>query len=176
IERLVLLGIVRDSGGGTDIDFATVGVFLSQDAAEQDGLACAVRPDDADVFTEPDSEVHVTQYIIGVAVERVGKGFGEMLNVEHFVRAALGRVEVESDGATYEFRAFDAFHFVEAFLHGTCASHEFFILSRAPTHQAADGKFEALNFTSLNFIHLLLAQRSEERRVGKECRSRWWPY
>src|SRR5688572_32483144 len=21
-----------------------------------------------------------------------------------------------------------------------------------------------------------LAQRSEERRVGKECRSRWWPY
>src|SRR2546430_7429595 len=23
---------------------------------------------------------------------------------------------------------------------------------------------------------LLLAVRSEERRVGKECRSRWWPY
>ena len=24
--------------------------------------------------------------------------------------------------------------------------------------------------------HLLLALRSEERRVGKECRSRWSPY
>src|SRR5437764_10687812 len=22
----------------------------------------------------------------------------------------------------------------------------------------------------------MLASRSEERRVGKECRSRWWPY
>src|SRR5439155_8065612 len=25
-------------------------------------------------------------------------------------------------------------------------------------------------------IHVLAAQRSEERRVGKECRSRWSPY
>ena len=30
-----------------------------------------------------------------------------------------------------------------------------------------------------NFYHLewlLIAERSEERRVGKECRSRWSPY
>src|SRR3546814_19144645 len=30
------------------------------------------------------------------------------------------------------------------------------------------------------FVHMVLAARSEERRVGKECvrtcRSRWWPY
>src|SRR5688572_33105688 len=25
-------------------------------------------------------------------------------------------------------------------------------------------------------IHVPVSKRSEERRVGKECRSRWWPY
>src|SRR5690348_18004689 len=29
-------------------------------------------------------------------------------------------------------------------------------------------------FKGLNDLHF--AARSEERRVGKECRSRWWPY
>src|SRR5690554_7842311 len=32
----------------------------------------------------------------------------------------------------------------------------------------------ALPVTTLALVVLL--QRSEERRVGKECRSRWWPY
>src|SRR5437763_12438180 len=27
-----------------------------------------------------------------------------------------------------------------------------------------------------NLHNIVLALRSEERRVGKECRSRWWPY
>ena len=29
---------------------------------------------------------------------------------------------------------------------------------------------------NVNVAHRLLAERSEERRVGKECRSRWSPY
>ena len=33
---------------------------------------------------------------------------------------------------------------------------------------------EVMNPAAL--INLLLAERSEERRVGKECRSRWSPY
>ena len=32
---------------------------------------------------------------------------------------------------------------------------------------------EALNFTQSGISHAI---RSEERRVGKECRSRWSPY
>ena len=32
-----------------------------------------------------------------------------------------------------------------------------------------------LTYTEFEIL-LLLAQRSEERRVGKECRSRWSPY
>ena len=35
--------------------------------------------------------------------------------------------------------------------------------------QIADGIFSM-------WIHTEAAQRSEERRVGKECRSRWSPY
>src|SRR5438552_5753837 len=27
-----------------------------------------------------------------------------------------------------------------------------------------------------DLTHFWLSDRSEERRVGKECRSRWWPY
>src|SRR5574340_1232532 len=38
----------------------------------------------------------------------------------------------------------------------------------------------AFSKTSLNIwkfmVHVLLKPRSEERRVGKECRSRWSPY
>ena len=29
---------------------------------------------------------------------------------------------------------------------------------------------------SVSFVSWILAERSEERRVGKECRSRWSPY
>src|SRR2546430_14498587 len=32
------------------------------------------------------------------------------------------------------------------------------------------------NFLILGWLILVLEQRSEERRVGKECRSRWSPY
>ena len=35
---------------------------------------------------------------------------------------------------------------------------------------------ESLNFTVIEFPVSLKAVRSEERRVGKECRSRWSPY
>ena len=31
-------------------------------------------------------------------------------------------------------------------------------------------------FSAKEFLHLLPINRSEERRVGKECRSRWSPY
>ena len=34
---------------------------------------------------------------------------------------------------------------------------------------------EAL-LTNLKDVRALTAERSEERRVGKECRSRWSPY
>src|SRR3712207_9156012 len=39
------------------------------------------------------------------------------------------------------------------------------------------GRLERVGlYTSLLGILLILAGRSEERRVGKECRSRWPPY
>ena len=46
--------------------------------------------------------------------------------------------------------------------------------------EASNGR-EALEVVEKNDIHLILTdimmpQRSEERRVGKECRSRWSPY
>ena len=38
-------------------------------------------------------------------------------------------------------------------------------------------KNKVLAFLSFNFIFIFLfVLRSEERRVGKECRSRWSPY
>ena len=33
-----------------------------------------------------------------------------------------------------------------------------------------------LVFKEDKFLHIKLVDRSEERRVGKECRSRWSPY
>ena len=37
-------------------------------------------------------------------------------------------------------------------------------------------KPEIINVPSFNFIAIRGKGRSEERRVGKECRSRWSPY
>ena len=41
--------------------------------------------------------------------------------------------------------------------------------SRTVVYPPAEDIFNALHFTPLS-------ERSEERRVGKECRSRWSPY
>ena len=43
----------------------------------------------------------------------------------------------------------------------------------------ADAALATLGFTEHSFAHVTLVAekaRSEERRVGKECRSRWSPY
>jgi len=47
-----------------------------------------------------------------------------------------------------------------------------------PLYNDNDGVMMGINFTNSNFedIHTLSYARSEERRVGKECRSRWSPY
>ena len=44
-------------------------------------------------------------------------------------------------------------------------------------HRKRGNKTKDLNITSLiDILTILLVFRSEERRVGKECRSRWSPY
>ena len=44
--------------------------------------------------------------------------------------------------------------------------------------EAADAMVKAANVTLIGKVHVGggLVTRSEERRVGKECRSRWSPY
>ena len=37
-------------------------------------------------------------------------------------------------------------------------------------------EIEKLDLEGMLLIHAHVANRSEERRVGKECRSRWSPY
>ena len=48
------------------------------------------------------------------------------------------------------------------------------------TTQAAEygtgGLAEWITDNIITLVVLILAERSEERRVGKECRSRWSPY
>ncbi len=41
--------------------------------------------------------------------------------------------------------------------------------------KAEEGQREKLK-TEMERLHTYITQRSEERRVGKECRSRWSPY
>src|SRR5438270_4879600 len=46
----------------------------------------------------------------------------------------------------------------------------------APGLSAADGGGVGVRLPRRHHDRLRLRQRSEERRVGKECRSRWSPY
>src|SRR5436190_22921951 len=70
-----------------------------------------------------------------------------------------------------------------------CADHEFLNrFERKLHHRPADGVIFIVNSVNCNVyvtaarsIHgehgyAALRWRSEERRVGKECRSGWWPY
>src|SRR3712207_8552576 len=43
-------------------------------------------------------------------------------------------------------------------------------------HDVADGRDDVVDGEGLLVEGLVQPQRSEERRVGKECRSRWSPY
>src|SRR5690554_7908900 len=65
----------------------------------------------------------------------------------------------------------------------TTTSYIFFEIALLITMMSASGGFES-SFLSLIAIPIvisnlltpnILGYRSEERRVGKECRSRWWP-
>src|SRR5688572_17563768 len=51
--------------------------------------------------------------------------------------------------------------------------------SKARYHFVDSGRRQETTFVYSTIPHYILCQwsfRSEERRVGKECRSRWWPY
>src|SRR5438876_8616975 len=61
--------------------------------------------------------------------------------------------------------------------------HVFFCVSKNVSVSCAytQGKreqFSGFNRTldAINNVFRKFSARSEERRVGKECRSRWWPY
>ena len=45
-----------------------------------------------------------------------------------------------------------------------------------PENLAEQPEIQALAYAVGRQVEKLLAYRSEERRVGKECRSRWSPY
>src|SRR5258708_8775023 len=47
---------------------------------------------------------------------------------------------------------------------------------RTQTEPSPTASAEGCAETSIRFSTMLLVVRSEERRVGKECRSRWSPY
>ena len=47
-----------------------------------------------------------------------------------------------------------------------------FLLSNSPLKRTIESKTHAFTGTKLEKLN----KRSEERRVGKECRSRWSPY
>ena len=49
-------------------------------------------------------------------------------------------------------------------------------LSGIVSYQPAELVLTARSGTPMREIQAALAERSEERRVGKECRSRWSPY
>ena len=49
-----------------------------------------------------------------------------------------------------------------------------FLISPIPMNTICTLK--SFNLFSVNFLHINRPPRSEERRVGKECRSRWSPY
>src|SRR5438876_9386554 len=53
---------------------------------------------------------------------------------------------------------------------GSCASAGRYSLC------TIDGGTFQVGLTVMYFIAAVSSGRSEERRVGKECRSRWWPY
>ena len=50
------------------------------------------------------------------------------------------------------------------------------LVDRSKRSHAGFGLHNNIPLTSPAFSHLFLDFRSEERRVGKECRSRWSPY
>ena len=43
-------------------------------------------------------------------------------------------------------------------------------------HDFTDNQLSDMEITELENLIIPMAERSEERRVGKECRSRWSPY
>src|SRR2546427_1233291 len=59
-----------------------------------------------------------------------------------------------------------------------CSSdlHLFLVAVTKPLHRAANAVFIDEGHDVLQILAVMQVIRSEERRVGKECRSRWSPY
>src|SRR5690349_22956083 len=64
--------------------------------------------------------------------------------------------------------------YAEAELHGRPASDTALLAEIGPCFR--DGGGNRTDTVVLACTHYPLLIRSEERRVGKECRARWWPY
>ena len=49
-------------------------------------------------------------------------------------------------------------------------------MPKLKTHSGAKKRFNLTKTGKVKRAHAFKSHRSEERRVGKECRSRWSPY
>src|SRR5690349_14203148 len=56
------------------------------------------------------------------------------------------------------------------------AIRDFRVAIKGPLTTPVGGGIRSLNVALRQILDLYSCERSEERRVGKECRSRWWPY
>src|SRR5574340_999683 len=89
----------------------------------------------------------------------------------HYIRILPG------DKVTVELTPYDLTRAQKkiAFLRFTCqdgARHSYWIVKNLFCFCVKGRSFQGVNVSELEFIW----KRSEERRVGKECRSRWSPY
>ena len=102
-----------------------------------------------------------------IFVAEVASTCNEALLIRHLLKKACSREE----------KAYLLNHFLESF-RGTLFRQTMFAEFEDMAHKKA-ARGESLTAESLcNAYHQLNADyfRSEERRVGKECRSRWSPY
>ena len=119
----------------------------------------------------PIKKIHKAHYVL-MNIECSLDTLREIENIFRFNDAIIRSIVLKKDEAVT-----DASHLMNEKIREDAAPRRTNALERVFNRSVTQVLFTGRKYvTTIDLFLAIAAERSEERRVGKECRSRWWPY
>src|ERR1019366_1049329 len=172
-DRVALVtGASQGIGRATALALAQAGarvVAAARNAEKLAGVVAAITAAQGEAFAVP---MHVAD------AEQVKAGFRKAIEKFGKLDILVNNAAITRDGLAVRMKADDWDAVLRTNLTGAhlCAQQALSVMMRARYGRIINVASVVAEMGNPGQVNYVVAKRSEERRVGKECRSRWSPY